>query len=149
LQFSTPTSKWVQIDVRQYAGSSLDSVLMVYDSTGQTLLGFNDDGGGYPNSRLVFYATAGVNYKIVVGAYGNGSTGNYQVTVDNYYSIVYPIYPIYAYSATLMTTDFQPAFSANPSGMGASNQMVDTYLLQPLQQTSRLPQAALAALQHH
>src|SRR5207302_1056188 len=87
---STATSKFVQIDVQRIAGSVVDPVVMIFDSTGTNLLAFNDDGGGYPNSRLVFGTTAGVNYKIVVGSYGDVSTGGYQLTVNNYYPwIVY------------------------------------------------------------
>src|SRR5262249_15106342 len=70
---STATSKNVVINVKRVTGSTVDPVVLVYDSTGQVLKAFNDDGGGYPNSRLVFHTTAGQNYQVVVGAYGDNS----------------------------------------------------------------------------
>ncbi|HYV35416.1 MAG TPA: hypothetical protein VE988_06915 [Gemmataceae bacterium] len=82
---NTVTAKTVQIDVKQIAGSTLDPVVMIFNSNGQNLLAFNDDGGGYPNSRLIFSTTAGQSYRIVVGSYGDISTGGYQLTVNNYY----------------------------------------------------------------
>lgn len=82
-QFSTWSSKWVNIDVQRFGSSSLDSVLMVYDSTGQQLLAFNDDSNGTVNSHLQFYSTLGQTYRIVVGGYGNNSTGDYQLTVSS------------------------------------------------------------------
>lgn len=84
IQFTSTTSRWINIDVKQYS-SSVDPIVMLYNSSGQSLLGFNDDGLGYPNSRLTFYVSAGQSYKIVVGSYGNNSTGNYQLVVSNYY----------------------------------------------------------------
>src|SRR5260370_38060910 len=56
---------------------------MVYSGNGQSLLGFNDDGGGYPNSRITFWAGAGQSYKIVAGAYGNNSSGEYELAVSS------------------------------------------------------------------
>src|SRR5207302_4518835 len=122
---STSTSRTVQIDVKQIAGSSVDSIVMIYDSTGQNLLAFNDDGGGYPNSRLIFSTTAGVNYKIVVGSYGANSTGGYQLTVNNYY---WWLSSSLVASTTYFTLE-SGGGSGSGSGVGSLSQGVEATLM--------------------
>src|SRR5262249_31966228 len=89
--FTAGVSQTVRVNVNQSAGSSVETVLQGYDSTGTNRLYFNDDSGGTLNSQVVFYATAGTNYKLVVGAYGNNTSGGYQLTVNPYYVIAYPV----------------------------------------------------------
>jgi hypothetical protein len=72
----------ITVDVKQATGSSVDPVVMVYSSDGQTLLYFNDDGGSYPNSRIRFVAFPGESYKVVVGGFDNYSSGGYELTVS-------------------------------------------------------------------
>jgi hypothetical protein len=84
---STPTSRSVVIDVKKLAGSRLDPVVMVFDSSGQNLLAFDDDSGGSLNSHLVFSAVGGVNYQIVVGSWSGNSAGSYQLTVNNLFRL--------------------------------------------------------------
>jgi hypothetical protein len=133
---STSKSRQVAIDVKQIAGSTLDPVLFVFDSTGQTLLAFNDDSGGTLNSRLIFSTTAGQTYKIVVGSYGSNSTGGYQLTVNNYYPwVIYT--PVAAFSSIsgpiespLLTTTLTGGFSAGSGMAGASVRAMDQVFAQ-------------------
>ena len=118
---STATSKTVQIDVRRIAGSTVDPVVMIFDASGTNLLAFNDDGGGYPNSRLIFSTTAGVNYKIVVGSYGDVSTGGYELTVNNYWPwVIYT--PVLKQASLISQLEPMPLWVATPIGsaMGSS-----------------------------
>jgi hypothetical protein len=111
----------VQIDVRRIAGSSVDPVVMIFDASGTNLLAFNDDGGGYPNSRLIFSTTAGVNYKIVVGSYGDVSTGGYELTVNNYWPwVIYT--PVLKQASLISQLEPMPLWVATPIGsaMGSS-----------------------------
>lgn len=110
-KMSVPTSKYVKISASQYS-STVDPVLYVYDSTGKSLLAFNDDSGGTRNSSLVFYASAGTNYKIVVGSYGANSTGNYKLSVSNYRFIISPI---------LLDTTLTSSLSSFLTGGGSAN----------------------------
>src|SRR5262249_1231494 len=87
----TPTvSQWVTIDVHRWGSSYLNGVLWVYNSTGKTRLGLDDDSGGNLGSRLTMYVTAGTNYKLAVGGYGGGSTGTYEMTINPYYLVFNP-----------------------------------------------------------
>jgi hypothetical protein len=79
---SPGVAQFVTVDVKQATGSSVDPVVMVYSSDGQTLLSFDDDGGSYPNSRIKFFAFPGQSYKIVVGGFDNNSSGGYELTVS-------------------------------------------------------------------
>ena len=113
---SAATSRTVQIDLRQIAGSTVDPIVMVFDASGNNLLAFNDDGGGYPNSRLQFYVTGGVSYRIVVGSYSDNSTGGYRLTVNNYYPWLNTDLVV---QATLLTqAETMPIMTAAPIGSG-------------------------------
>jgi hypothetical protein len=70
-----------QLVIRQDAtsGSSLDSVLTVFDGN-QNLIGFNDDSGGTLNSLVVVKVVAGQTYYIEASGFGT-STGGYLLTV--------------------------------------------------------------------
>jgi hypothetical protein len=134
LQMSVSTSKYVTVNLSQY-GSSIDPVLLIYGSNGQTLVGFDDDGGGYPNSRFTFYASAGQSYRIVIGTYGNNTMGNYQLSVSNYY-IIGPYYPVVStslqYSGAML--------SGGGSGGGAGSiGLYDMYVPIVTQDSALLP----------
>ncbi|HYT93552.1 MAG TPA: hypothetical protein VEL76_32840 [Gemmataceae bacterium] len=86
LTLNVASSGWVQIDVARDGTSTVDPVLLVYNSTGKTLVAFNDDrAAGDVSSHVLFYASAGQSYKLVVGGYGSNSTGGYKVSVSSYY----------------------------------------------------------------
>ena len=86
--FRAGFSGGIQIDVKNQGefAHSVDPVVLVYDSSGQRLLSFNDDGGSYRDSRLTLDFRAGQSYKIVVGSYGNHSTGQYQLRTTALYA---------------------------------------------------------------
>lgn len=87
-QLYSSYTRTVQINVTRPTGSTVDPVVYVFDSNGRNLLAFNDDSGGTLNSRLIFTLTGGQSYRVVVGSYGDNSTGQYQIGVSNYYSLV-------------------------------------------------------------
>lgn len=119
--FKSTSSRWVSIDVKNLG--SLDPVLMVFDDSGQQLRVFNDDTVGR-DSRVTFVATAGVNYKLVVGAYGNNSTGHYSLVATAGASLtVSPTQPVTT-SPLLrsLTTTF--AASSGQGGVGMMQQPV-------------------------
>ncbi len=113
-RFSSSTTRYVTIDAKQAAGSYVDPVLFVYDSTGTNLLAFNDDSGGTLGSQLIFRAQAGQSYQIVVGGYGGNSTGNYVFSINATPRYLSPlnIYQI----ATVSPWDpvIQPNYVVNP-----------------------------------
>ncbi len=57
-----------------------DPILRLYDASGR-LLRDDDDGGGYPHSRIFFTATADGSYRLVVTSYVQRQTGPYVLTV--------------------------------------------------------------------
>ena len=42
----------------------------------------DDDGGGFPTARIVFTPNQVDNYRIIATSFGNGSTGQFTITVD-------------------------------------------------------------------
>jgi hypothetical protein len=119
LNLNVASSGWVRVDVTRYAGSTVDPVLLVYDGTGKNFVAFNDDrAAGDVQSEVVFYASAGQSYKLVVGGYASNSTGYYQVSVNPQYLIYYPIYTLSASALTLTTTTAGTGTGAG--GAGAS-----------------------------
>lgn len=152
---SSASSRYVQIDLKQVAGSTLDPVVMVFDATGKNLLAFNDDGGGYPNSRLVFWTNAGESYRIVVGSYGGVSTGGYQLTVNNYYSVLSPVsvfsqsLSLFAYqdTVTLASTTTAAGAAGSARGMGSPSALSVAFATEPTQTPAAgLNNAALTSL---
>jgi hypothetical protein len=69
--FSVVATQTGLMSVRQIAasGSSLDSVLRVFDAN-QQLLATDDDTGGTPNSQVVFNVTAGQTYYVEAAGFG-------------------------------------------------------------------------------
>ncbi len=74
LRLDEPAS--LQIDLRS---SEFDPVLIVTDA-GMNIVDFDDDGGGYPNSRLVRDFAAG-NYFVWAVSFWNSATGAYELSV--------------------------------------------------------------------
>ena len=63
-------------------GTLHDSVLYLYDATGQKQLAFNDDYGGTLASQIAWTATASGTYYLDVGGYANRNTGTYSLNVQ-------------------------------------------------------------------
>lgn len=114
----TAVSKKIILNVKRPSGSSVDPVVMIYNSSGQNLLAFNDDGGGFPHSRIVFQTTAGQTYKVVVGAYGQNSSGAYQLTVGNYFDVTTVKYTTLLKTVT-NTTPTSQLYTSLISGMSS------------------------------
>lgn len=76
LRLDEPAS--LQIDLRS---SDFDPVLIVTDAD-MNIVDFDDDGGGYPNSRLARDFAAG-NYFVWVVSYWSAETGAYELTVTD------------------------------------------------------------------
>ncbi|MCS7045779.1 MAG: PPC domain-containing protein [Gemmataceae bacterium] len=89
----TKTLEWV---VRQHAvklegkktyridatpqDAGFDPILVIHDGAGKQI-GFDDDGGGYPNARFLLKTTKDDTYKIHVGTIGK--TGRYALTITD------------------------------------------------------------------
>jgi hypothetical protein len=58
-----------------------DPVIELYDTSG-TQVGRDDDGGGFPNSRLVFTAAADGTYTITVTSFLGTGTGAYTLSLE-------------------------------------------------------------------
>ena len=63
-------------------GTLHDSVLYLYDATGQKQLAFNDDYGGTLASQIAWTATTSGTYYLDVGGYANRNTGTYSLNVQ-------------------------------------------------------------------
>lgn len=74
-RWRSPVSGVVTFDTR---GSTFDTVMAVYGGslTRLTLVGSDDDGGGFHTSRVTWNAQAGIDYNIVIDGV-TGETGNY------------------------------------------------------------------------
>ncbi|MBD2100849.1 hypothetical protein [Leptolyngbya sp. FACHB-261] len=74
------------ITVDVMGGTGLDTYLYLYNSASQSVVGFDDDGGGGTNSRLSFQPTFGDqdSYMAIVTSYAPNATGAY--TIGAYYS---------------------------------------------------------------
>src|SRR5262249_54897735 len=117
LTLNVASSGWVRVDVTRFGGSSVDPVLLVYNSTGKTLVDFNDDrGAGDVQSEVVFYASAGQSYKLVVGGYGSNSTGSYQVSVNPRY-LIFPFDTLTTSTLSLTTTDLGSGTGTRGAGV--------------------------------
>lgn len=62
--------------------ASWDNYLHLEDPFGK-LLDSNDDGGGFPNARIVFTCLADGEYRILVSSFSAGTTGPYTLKVAN------------------------------------------------------------------
>jgi hypothetical protein len=59
---------------------NLDPYLRLEDPAGK-VVGEDDDGGGFPNSRLIYQAKASGEHKIICTTFGAGMTGKFSLTV--------------------------------------------------------------------
>ncbi len=62
--------------------SSWDNYLHLEDPAGRHLIS-NDDGGGYPNARIIFTCPADGVFRIIVTSCGGGVTGPYTLRISN------------------------------------------------------------------
>jgi thiol-disulfide isomerase/thioredoxin len=76
-KFKMVEGKTYQIDMKSKA---VDSYLRLEDSTGKQLA-FDDDGGGFPDARIVFKAPKDDTYVIICTTFGGGETGEFTLTV--------------------------------------------------------------------
>lgn len=75
--FKMAEGKSYQIDMRSDA---FDSYLRLENSDGQQVAA-DDDGGGFPNARIVYKAPKTGDFTIICTTFGGGSTGKYTLTV--------------------------------------------------------------------
>jgi hypothetical protein len=73
------TPRTVTIEMFRLDNSRLDPYVILYDAAGRQLAA-DDDGAGYPNSRLSMYLASGT-YIIIASDLGNNDSGNYQISV--------------------------------------------------------------------
>jgi hypothetical protein len=75
--------KTYQIDMVSREGNPavLDPYLRLEDAKGQQLA-FDDDGGGFPNARIVFPCQATGVYHIICTSFGTNQVGRYTLTVQ-------------------------------------------------------------------
>jgi len=78
-RFVAPVSGWMTITQSARTGSTLDSLLTVYNAS-QVQIGSNDDGGGGRNSLVEVQVTAGATYYVKAAAYQT-STGAYTLAL--------------------------------------------------------------------
>ncbi|PIV74411.1 MAG: hypothetical protein COW55_09295, partial [Rhodobacteraceae bacterium CG17_big_fil_post_rev_8_21_14_2_50_65_11] len=84
VELSAGTVYEIRLDGSGSGGGTLsDPYLRVYDSTGAQVA-FDDDGGLGLDSRVANTPTTGGTYYVSARAYGDGSTGTYQVAVEAY-----------------------------------------------------------------
>src|SRR5262249_42188265 len=76
-KFMMAKDKTYQIDMKS---KELDSFLRLEDSTGKQLA-MDDDGGGFPDARIVFTAPKDDTYVIICTTFGGGETGKFNLTV--------------------------------------------------------------------
>jgi hypothetical protein len=70
-------SKSYQIDMRS---NQIDSYLRLEDPAGKQVAE-DDDGGGFPNARIVYKAATDGVYKVIATTYQGGQTGKYTLTL--------------------------------------------------------------------
>ena len=73
--------KYYQIDmVSDLNNGGFDSYLILFDDQNQ-ILARDDDGGGYPNARILFQAKKAGNYRIHATHFGGEAQGNFMLFV--------------------------------------------------------------------
>jgi thiol-disulfide isomerase/thioredoxin len=75
-KFKMTKDKKYQIDMKS---KDVDSYLRLEDSGGKQLA-FDDDGGGFPDARIVFTAPKDDTYVIICTTFGPGETGKFTLT---------------------------------------------------------------------
>lgn len=78
-RITVPSRQVVQIDMVHHEGSSLDPYLILSDMAGNEIMR-DDDGGGYPDSRMIVELDAGT-YRLTAQGFGNWSEGGYAISV--------------------------------------------------------------------
>ncbi len=68
-----------QLDMRS---TELDSYLRLENPDG-VQVAYDDDGGGFPNARIIYRAPKTGDYTIICTTFGQGSTGKYILTVKD------------------------------------------------------------------
>jgi len=63
-----------------WTNGSIDTIMYLYDTDGETQIGFNDDGGTGSNALITWECTSPGTYFIRVQGYSSSSTGAYNVT---------------------------------------------------------------------
>ncbi len=84
-RLTVPRTQWVQIDMIRHESADIDPYLSLADANG-TVIRTDDDGGGYPNSRMVLELTAGT-YQLTARDYGDWSSGGFTISVTSTQSI--------------------------------------------------------------
>jgi hypothetical protein len=77
--FYVPSSQTITIEFFRTDGSRLDPYIVLQDSFGNQIA-TDDDGAGFPNSRLVRFLNSG-SYRIIARDLGNNDSGNYRLIV--------------------------------------------------------------------
>jgi hypothetical protein len=77
IAYQMTAGKTYQIDMKS---TQIDPYLRLEDPTGQQVA-FDDDGGGFPNARIVYAPKDSGLFTIVCTTYGGGSTGKYTLDV--------------------------------------------------------------------
>jgi uncharacterized protein (TIGR03067 family) len=72
-------NKTYVIDMKRPAGSSIDPYLTLYDPGGKAVA-FDDDGGGFPNARIVHRAARAGRYRVMCSGFG-ATFGAYTLSV--------------------------------------------------------------------
>jgi len=78
-KFKMGEGKTYQIDMKS---KDFDSYLRLEDSDGKEVA-FDDDGGGFPDARMVYKAPKGGDYTICATTFGGNSTGKFTLTVKD------------------------------------------------------------------
>lgn len=75
--FKMVEGKSYQLDMKS---KEFDSYLRLENPDGQQVAA-DDDGGGYPDARIIYKAPKTGDYTIICTTFGNGSTGKYTLFV--------------------------------------------------------------------
>jgi thiol-disulfide isomerase/thioredoxin len=79
-KFKMAAGKTYRIDMITKSGPQLDPYLRLEDPDGK-VVAEDDDGGGFPNARIIHKAAADGTYKIIATTFAPGMTGKYLLTV--------------------------------------------------------------------
>ncbi len=77
--FKMTEGKTYQLDM---ISAAFDSYLRLEDPAGQQVAS-DDDGGGYPNARIIYRAPKTGDFTIICTTFGGGTTGKYTLYVKD------------------------------------------------------------------
>jgi hypothetical protein len=120
--FTPETSRWVIINAKRGGASTVDPVLLVYNSAGQSVLAFDDDSGAGVESKLELYVTAGHTYKVAVGAADGSTTGSYVLSITNNITTPGVIVTVAGSGTGGSSAGSAPGAAASGSAMGARDE---------------------------